>query len=350
MHGLGAVDLLSFARCSRALAHSADNPFAWLHTRANVTIKGSAIRVTNIKCIGRHAKIVMRVNPSRLIDTQQAILAALSAFPLPLYELHVVGKHNEDCTGVIIRWVDLPITTNLCVLDIPGGMTSELFNVDTLRYIAKLPRLHTLRVKMCAQNAAIWQPLPDFPSLTSLDIVDRHQYELDLGFKNSCLQHVRQCSKLTHLGIWSHALQDTGLEDFLRSSPQLRNQLRSLRLVNISWSPDLFFSYTSAFSSLANLSFLDIDGHGGQTEGSILSCLSAVPSLRALRVAQTDQYRSAKYVQAIASLLSSSPQLHFTYYDLFYDLESLKQYYATVPCLQPFVGKRLRKGKPSRVT
>ena len=284
MQGLGATDLLNFARCSRALAHAADNPFAWLHARVNVRIDTDVIAhaplaAPCIQSVGRHARISARVGRRNFGSehNQSALAAVMRVISAPLHELHL--ERDTELIGPP-DWTSLPTFVNVCVLDIQGNITA-----DTLRCVAKLPRLHTLKVARCAVSADVWQTLPELPSLTSLDLVDLRMPALEVGFKNSCLQYVRQCSKLTHLGIWSFALQGTRLGEFLRESPQLCNQLRSLRLVNVDWSSAFSSSSAEAFSLLANLHSLDL--YGSVREHVVLLDLVHAPSLRFLRINQT---------------------------------------------------------------
>ena len=42
MHGLGAQELLAFARCSAQLMHAASNPFAWRHADM-VTVRSGSL-------------------------------------------------------------------------------------------------------------------------------------------------------------------------------------------------------------------------------------------------------------------------------------------------------------------
>ena len=324
MHGLDARSLLQFARCSRPLLHAADHPFAWLH--ASLHILGWQVESASSPCsppsrLLRHARLSVRFDNSRpteqgniAVEAQQFV-DALRSLASPLHHLTCTDSTKPRIS--LQQWQQIlgaPSARHLRTLHVVGCMYGLCFDDSTVHAIARLPHLHTLVVERCAAHPDMWAALHSAPALTSLRMVDMHamqREEREERFGNSCLQHVRQCSKLTHLDIWSFALQGDGFDSFFAGSPHMR-QLHSLQLTCLECADVPSAAYMSAFSALEHMHSLHL--------ARCASVNSLLPHLRCavalldltLEVAeeQVTQDEDTPSTSVVADLLLAAPLLH----------------------------------------
>ena len=326
MHGLDARSLLQFARCSRPLLHAADHPFAWLHASLHILgwqVESASSSSSPPSRLLRHARLSVRFDKSR--PTEQGAIAvqaqpfvdALRSLASPLHHLTCTDATKPRIS--LEQWQQIlaaPSARHLRTLRMAGDMCRSSFDDETVRAISRLAHLHTLAVECCAEDSAVWAALPDAPALTSLQIVDRHRSTLEDDFGNSCLHYVRQCSKLTHLNIWSFALALNGgdeLRSFFADSPHHMQRLESLQLT-MDCDELLPAPCVAAFSSLVHLHSLHL-AHCTSVSW-LLPHVRAAPVLRRLRLEVSNnqvvdqENQDIPAIAAIAALLTAAPLLH----------------------------------------
>ena len=328
MHGLDARSLLQFARCSRPLLHAADHPFAWLHASLHIlgwqveSASASSSPPSETRLL-RHARLSLRFNNSR--PTEQGNIAVQTQPFVDALRSLTSSLHHLTCTDStkprisLEQWqqiLNAPSARHLRSLHVVGCMYGLCFDETTVRAIARLPHLHTLVVERCAAHPAMWAALHSAPALTSLRIVDMHtmeREEREEQFGNSCLQHVRQCSRLTHLNIWSFALQGDGFKSFFAGSPHMR-QLHSLQLTCLECADVPSAAYISAFSALEHMHTLHLARCA--SVNSLLPHLRCAVALLDLTLEvseeQVTQEEDTPSPSVIADLLLAAPLLHCT--------------------------------------
>ena len=224
---LGLDGILSLAQCSKQYARAIRSPFAFKHA----VLPMSTLDVTAVPALTgpvRYAAAALRWLVPLDREGGAAFdddIALLLSFPMRVSEL--------DCTDFAYlssqQWrqiLSAPSMQNLLVLTIAPLDGADRADSVALELAAKLPRLHTLRVRSVLRCGA-FAALASAPSLTSLSALDTNRIQED----ESCLPFLSKCPLLTELEILSPEwTQQTCRALFLGGSNYLAANLHSLSL------------------------------------------------------------------------------------------------------------------------